>query len=69
MLKLKELIRPSKERAATPSDLSATAHGERLSKLDMPTFDGDILNWVIFWEQFAAFHDHSHLTNAKSSLI
>ena len=35
MLKLKELIHPSKESAATPSDLSATAHGVRLPKLDV----------------------------------
>ena len=38
----------------------------RLSKFDVPTFDGDILIWVPFLEQFAvAIHDRSHLSNAE----
>ena len=26
--------------------------GVRLPKLEVPTFDGDILHWQSFWEQF-----------------
>ena len=26
----------------------------KLPEIDMPTFDGNILNWGIFWEQFRA---------------
>ena len=37
--------------------LNATASvtdgkGVRLPKLDIPTFDGDVLHWAQFWEQF-----------------
>ena len=32
--------------------------GVRLPKLEVPTFDGDILHWQSFWEQFyVAIHD------------
>ena len=24
----------------------------KLSKIDVPTFDGSILHWTTFWEQF-----------------
>ena len=66
MLKLKKLLYPNKESVDIPSDPSPTAHGVRLSKLDVPTFDGDILKWTIFWEQFAvAVHDCLHLFNVK----
>ena len=63
MLKLKKLLYPSKD---TSSDPIPTTHGVRLPKLDVPTFDGDILKWTTFWEQFAvSVHDHPHLSNAE----
>ena len=38
----------------------------RLPKLDVPTFDGDILNWMTFWEQFLiAVHGRSNYYNAE----
>ena len=49
--------------AALPAD---STHRVRMLKLDVPTFDGDILNWVTFWELFAVVvHDRSHLSNAR----
>ena len=51
--------------------LSATApvadgKGVRLPKLDVPTFEGDVLHWAQFWEQFKiSIHDRSHLSNAE----
>ena len=40
--------------AITPST------GVKLPKLDVPTFDGNLLNWTQFWEQFCvAVHDIS----------
>ena len=40
----------------------ADGKGVRLPKLDVPTFDGDILHW----EQFKiSIHDQSHLSNAE----
>ena len=48
------------------SHTAPTSHGVRLPKLDVPTFDGDILNWRTFWEQFCiAIHDCAHLSDAE----
>ena len=36
--------------------------GTNLPRIEIPTFDGNILNWRLFWEQFqAAVHDKPHL--------
>ena len=36
--------------------------GANLPRIEIPTFDGNILNWRLFWEQFqAAVHDKPHL--------
>ena len=36
--------------------------GVSLPRIEIPTFDGNILNWRLFWEQFqAAVHDKPHL--------
>ena len=51
-----------------PNDATSTASnpGVKLTKLDVPTFDGDIFNWKTFWEQFrVAIHNHTHLSNAE----
>ena len=62
MLKLKKLLYPSKGSAVAPSDPIPTAHGVRLPKLDVPMFDGDILKWTTFWEQFTvSVHDLTSL--------
>ena len=40
--------------------------GVRLPKLDVPTFDGGILHWKQFWEQFCvSVHDRTSLTDAE----
>jgi hypothetical protein len=40
--------------------------GVRLPKLDVPTFDGDVLHWSQFWEQFKiSVHDRPHLSDAE----
>ena len=47
--------------SATPE-----ATGAKLPKLEVPTFNGDILNWKGFWEQFCvSVHDRTNLTNAE----
>ena len=35
-----------------PSTVAPDGKGVRLPKLDVPTFDGNVLNWRTFWEQF-----------------
>ncbi len=45
---------------------SAGEGGVRLPKLSVPTFDGSIINWRTFWEQFAvSVHNRSKLSNAE----
>ena len=46
---------------------SATmAMGVKLPKIDVPTFDGNILNWQAFWEQFSiAIHERSSLSDTE----
>ena len=52
-------------RSAPPS-LSSDNTGVKLPKLDVPTFDGSILNWKTFWEQFdVSVHDRSNLTDSE----
>ena len=40
--------------------------GVKLPKLDVPTFNGSILSWRSFWEQFTiSVHDRSSLSNSE----
>ena len=41
--------------------------GVKLPKLDVPIFNGNILNWTTFWEQFCiSVHDYScNLSDAE----
>ncbi len=48
--KAKKLFASSAPDASTAP--SAVGRGMKLPKLDVPSFDGDILNWSQFWEQF-----------------
>ena len=49
-------------RTTGSSDIS----GVRLPKLEVPTFDGNIIHWKQFWEQFSiSVHDRASLSNAE----
>ena len=38
--------------------------GIKLPKIDVPTFDGDIMNWRRFWEQYGvSIHSTTNLTD------
>ena len=40
--------------------------GVKLPKLEVPTFDGDILGWKTFWEQVSvSIYTHPNLSNAE----
>lgn len=40
--------------------------GVKLPKLDVPTFDGNVIHWKSFWEQFViALHDRTTLSKAE----
>ena len=46
-LSIKKALKPL-DHDSSPTD----SNGIKLPKLDVPTFDGNILNWKSFWEQF-----------------
>ena len=48
------------------SPAASDGKGVKLPKLDVPTFDGNILNWRSFWEQFrVSVHDRSTLSDSE----
>ena len=50
-------------------DTTRTSHFEptvKLPKISVPTFDGDVLNWAMFWEQFeTTIHSNEKLHDAQ----
>ena len=60
----KLLYNPERMPEATVS--THDTKGVRLPKLEVPTFDGDILHWQTFWEQFCvAIHDRSDISDTQ----
>ena len=57
--------------AAAPSETSprhsaSDSSGIKLPRLDVPIFDGNIIHWKQFWEQFSvSVHDRTNLSNAE----
>ena len=52
---------------STTTSAEGTGSGVRLPKLAVPTFDGNILHWRQFWEQFCvSVHNHPSLSNAEA---
>ena len=40
--------------------------GMRLPKIDVPKFDGNIIGWRMFWEQFqVSIHSRTNLSNSE----
>ena len=61
---LKKLLSSHSSESTTVS--ASESGGVKLPKLDVPTFDGNILSWKQFWEQFTvSVHDRSSLSNAE----
>ncbi len=61
-VKIKKLLRSH----SPPSTSSSDHIGIKLPKLEIPTFDGSILNWKTFWEQFSVSVDaRSNLTDSE----
>ncbi|KAL5469510.1 hypothetical protein EMCRGX_G030772 [Ephydatia muelleri] len=60
--KIKKLINSQLESTASV----ASGTGVKLPKIDVPTFDGNLLHWRQFWEQFSiSVHDCKSLTNSE----
>ena len=61
-LKVKQLLHACKSSLPTPENTTRV----KLLNIDVPTFDGNILNWNTFWEQFeVAIHSKTQLTKAE----
>ena len=62
---IKKLLSSVSDMSQTPV-ASLEDKGVKLPKLDVPKFDGNILNWRSFWEQFCvAVHDRTHLSDSE----
>ena len=62
--KVKNLCGPAV--VGNPADAVADTKGMKLTQLDIPTFDRDILNWIKFWEQFCIpIHERKSLSDAE----
>ena len=62
-LKVRKLLRSRSTSTASPApDVKSI----KLPRLDVPKFDGSILNWMTFWEQFSvSIHARHDLTDAE----
>ncbi len=50
----------------TPGTSTPHARVVKLPKIDVPMFDGDILHWQTFWEQFSvAIHDRTDISDTE----
>ena len=48
------------------SATSSTISGVKLPKLEVPTFDGNLMNWAAFWERFdALIHSRKGVDDAE----
>ena len=52
-------------RRADSRSIQAKNGGVKLPKLDVPTFDGNIINWQSFWEQYEVSVHSREITNAE----
>ena len=52
--------------STSPASTGTDAKGLNIPKLEAPNFDGDILNWTHFWEQFSISIDvYANLSDAE----
>ena len=65
-VEIKRNLSPSTPPPVGSPPFSSDSTGVKLLKLDVPTFDGNILKWRSFWEQFCvSVHDHSTISDSE----
>ena len=63
-LNIRKLLHARSSTSSASSD--SDAKGVKLPKLEVPTFDGNILGWKTFWEQFrVSVHNRSGLADSE----
>ena len=61
---IRKLLKACRDSTTAPP--STDRSGVKLPKIDVPMFDGDILQWRQFWEQYCiSVHDHTNLTDSE----
>ena len=61
-MKIKRLLQGLAESLWLPDD----KEGVKLPRLDVPTFNGNLVNWTNFWDQFQiSVHNRSQLSNSE----
>ena len=66
--KIKSLLVPTADSPA-PTATDSASTGVKLPKLEVPTFDGNLIHWKQFWDQFtAAVHSKTSLSNAEKTV-
>lgn len=65
-LKLKRMISALKSAVTPTSSSTPDSKGVKLPKIDVPVFNGNILNWKSFWEQFfVAVHNRTDISDSE----
>jgi hypothetical protein len=65
-LAIKKLLFPTARPTDSVTPLTSDSTGVKLPKLDVPKFDGNILNWRVFWEQFeVSIHCRANLSDSE----
>ena len=68
LVEVKSKLSLSSSPSAGSSPSAPDHKGVKLPKLDLPTFDGNILNCRSFWEKFrVSVHDRSSLSDSENS--
>ena len=66
LFELQDSLESQASGASEASTPPSNSKGVKLPKLDVPTFDGNILNWRSFWEQYSiSVHDRAHLSDSE----
>ena len=72
-LKIKRMVEATKPNPLPPAPMPDVVQAPpqvsrvKLPKIDIPTFDGSILNWTWFWEQFElSIHSKDRLFVAEN---
>ena len=62
---LRAEARQSQPAAAGSATAAVGDHGARLPKLELPKFDGDVIQWAPFWDAFKSAVDQSELSDVS----
>ncbi|XP_063379405.1 uncharacterized protein LOC134666184 [Cydia fagiglandana] len=68
LAELNALIQSKRDKIGVPSTTSHPSNRGKLPELNLPTFDGNILQWTQFWDQFSSNIDQRELRDVDKLL-